>query len=178
MHGSGEFGRIYMDNHSSPPRERWFSATKEFMIKRQLEDLEVDCFLRGFASLPLSRIWFGDYLALYLELGRCIGRYKHSGRSEHERHIFAGYDWTLSNCTDGTTLRSDLTEERVLQMLNRSQVLSVKLDSSNELLVTFDNQCQICTRRTDRTDWSLYESPDKYLSIENGFPILEITTRD
>jgi hypothetical protein len=148
------------------------------MIKRQLEDLEIECFLAGFASLPLSRIWFGDHLALYLELGQCIGKYKHSGRSEHERHIFLGYDWILTDCNGGTMRRSDLAGERVTQMLNRSQVRSVKLDLRNELLVEFENQCVICTIGTDQTDWSLYESPNKYLSIENGIPVLEITTRN
>ena len=148
------------------------------MIKRQLEDKEIECFLAGFASLPLSRIWFGDHLALYLELGQCIGKYKHSGRSEHERHIFVGYDWTLTDCNGGTMPRSDLAGDRVTQLLNRSQVWSVQLDLSNELLVEFDNHCVIRTIGTDQNDWSLYESPNKYLSIENGIPILETTTRN
>jgi len=146
------------------------------MIKRQLEDLEIECFLAGFASLPLSRIWSGDHSALYLELGQCIGTYKHSGRSEHERHIFLGYDWTLTDCNGETMRRSDLVGESITQMLNRSHVRSVNLDLRNELLVEFKNQCVICTIGTGQPDWSLYESPHKYLSIENGIPVLEITT--
>jgi len=146
------------------------------MIKRQLEDLEIEWFLAGFASLPLSRVWFGDHLALYLELGQFIGKYKHSGRSEYERHIFLGYDWTLTDCNGETLRRSDLVGESITQMLNRSHVRSVNLDLRNELLVEVKNRCVICTIGTGHPDWSLYESPNKYLSIENGIPVLEITT--
>ena len=145
-------------------------------MKRKLEDSEFDSFVGRFSSMPLARIWFGDYLALYLELGRLIGNYKNSGRSKHERHIFAGYDWTLTDSDAKTIPRSELTEAYVLQMLDCSRIRSVTLDVANELMVRFTNGCHIQTLGTDLPEWSLHETPDKYVSFENGWATLETDT--
>ncbi len=147
------------------------------MIKRrQLDGKEFDSFATRFASLPLARIWFGDYLALYLELGQQVGVYERSGRPKHERHIFTGFDWTLTDSNGETTRRSDLTEDRVMLLFTSSRVQSVARDVGNELLVCFDNECQIHTQGPAQPEWSLYETPDKNVSIENGRPILEADT--
>ena len=144
------------------------------MLKQQLDDKEFGAFIARFDSLPLSRIWFGDYLALYLEFGPSVGVYQRSGRTKHERHVFAGYDWLLADDFGSEIPRSDLTESLVLKLLGESRVLSVSLDTRKELLMRFDCGWQLCTRGTEQTEWSLWEHPNKNVSFENGRPTLEI----
>lgn len=93
-------------------------------------------------------------------------------KNQVEHSEFAGYD------PNGVTFkRSELTEARVLQIFDGSNALSVKIDSCNELLVAFDNQCLIRTHSADQTDWVLFESPDKNVFIENGCTVMETETR-
>ena len=142
-------------------------------MKRHLDDKELGAFIGRFGSMPLSRIWFGDYLALYLELGSSVGVYQRSGRTKHERHIFAGYDWLLADNLGTEMPRSDMTESLVLKLLGNSHILSVSLDTREELLVRFDNACQLRTRGTEHPEWSLWEHPSKNVSYEYGRPTLE-----
>lgn len=144
------------------------------MRKRYLDGRQLGAFIAGFGMMPLSRIWFGDYLALYLELGASVGVYQRSRRTKHERHIFAGYDWLLTDNVGTEMPRSDMTESLILKLLGNSRVLCVSLDSREELLVRFDNDCQLRTWGTEHPEWSLWEHPNKNVSYENGRPTLEI----
>ncbi len=146
------------------------------MLKQHLDVPEFLAFLAGFQSLPLSRIWFGDHLALYLELGQCIGNYGGSGRSMHERHIFAGYDWAIVDDKGTQMLRADLTESLVCKILGESRILSISLDAGEELVICLDHKVQLRTLGTEHPEWSLWECPDKNVSYEHGRPILEISS--
>lgn len=144
------------------------------MRKRHLDDGELGAFIAGFGLMPLSRIWFGDYLALYLELGSPVGVYQRSRRTKHERHIFAGYDWLLADNVGMEMPRSDMTEPLILELLGNSRVLSVSIDARRALLVRFDNACQLKTCGTEHPEWSLWEHPNKNVSYEAGRPTLEV----
>lgn len=143
------------------------------ITKRNIEDSEFDSLARSFSSMPVARIWFGDHLAMYLEFGRAIGNYKNSVRSKHERHIFAGYDWSITASDGKTTLRSELAESQVELMLECSLVQSVSLDDNNELVIQFTDGYILRTSGTDQPDWCLHEAPDSYVSFEDGSTILE-----
>ncbi len=140
--------------------------------KRNLESSEFESFVRRFSSMPVTRVWFGDHLALYLELGRALDNYKHSDRSKHERHIFAGYDWSITS-PDTKTLRSELTESRVQEMLEHSLVRSVTLDDNNELLIQFTGGYSLRTSAAELPEWCLHEAPDRYVSFEDGSAVIE-----
>lgn len=127
-------------------------------------------------SATIDRVWFGDFLAMYLEIGRQVGVYPRSGLSMCERGIFVGYDWIMSTSSEGIIDRKTPEAEATLaHLLSGSKIECATSLGSSDIWLHFDNGCILESR--GGSDWSLFESPDRYLSLDKGQPVIEQTYR-
>ena len=128
----------------------------------------------------ISHAWYGDYAALYLELGNLSKGHPRKngslGNAIGEITVFAGYDWNAEFASSklrgwGSTIEQ--RESLASRILGSSIVFANMGIKSNELEIIFSTGVMLVTRK-DRSrlpDWSISDTrtnPTTHLSIGNG----------
>ena len=110
-------------------------------------------------------MWFGDYAALYLELGQ-LGRGT-TRNPEGQFTIYAGFDWRVEGAGLGS---GGFNSSVAANQLQGAIVTSVGLSASPlELEVGFSNGFRLTTVSLEKPDWYVTFRPGGlHICIEGG----------
>ena len=129
-------------------------------------------------GLKVSTTWFGDYSALYLELGKLTPKWRKDGSAGHplgEITLYAGFGWRVegprsirggskSSRTQWVLLAKKLEGATIQQAEATGRIPELAVGFSNGLwLVTFDSY-------GGQPEWSISFNRSKqgHLGVENG----------
>ena len=136
-----------------------------------------DDLTRSFIGLGLSRLWRGDYTALYAEVGTLSHTNDRSGRSRADRNLYFSWSWRIES-QHSILFGSYSSERRITHGLASLQGLAIEDISVcgrlPELRVQLSGGRWISTFATDKSqpDWTV-SLPDHYcLTVRRGNVIL------
>lgn len=126
------------------------------------------------SSQPVSHVWFGDYSALYLEIGDLThGQTRNpTGRFT----IYAGFDWRLGYL--GATSARPASALLAEHLIGTTVVSASIGEDGHELEVGFSNGLRLMTFSQGEPDWcvSFRSGATMHLCIEHGS--LKVDRRD
>ena len=113
----------------------------------------------------VSHVWFGDYSALYLELGQLTPGATRNPQGQFT--IYAGFDWRLEG---GGSNSGGFNSSSTANQLLGTAVTGAKLSvDSSELEVGFSNGVHLITVSLGEPDWHVSFRPSNlHLCIEGG----------
>jgi hypothetical protein len=110
-------------------------------------------------------VWFGDYSALYLELGRLTQGATRN--PEGQFTIYAGFDWRLEGA--GLISGGFNNSSAAKQLLGTVVTSATLSQSSSELEVGFSNELRLVTVSLGEPDWHVSFRPSNlHLCVEGG----------
>lgn len=129
--------------------------------------------------MPTSHVWFGDYSALYLELGKLTpGRPRPNGslgNSIGDVTVYAGFGWTIERNMEPivTSQTRPIQYKALIERLRGASITSIGLRSNGkELEIVFSTSDRLITERSDSSDpeWSVtFNAPPMgHLSVAKG----------
>ena len=103
----------------------------------------------------VSHVWFGDYRAMYIELGKLAPPKRNN--PEGEVTVYAGFQW-----------QGDIEKPHGREILG-VEILSIEIQSNSELLVGFSNGIRLLTGvEGEEPEWSVTVQDHAYLSAAEG----------
>ncbi len=128
---------------------------------------------------PISHVWFGDYSALYLELGELapghVRRDGSLGNPIGEVTVYVGFDWRIERKKAAfiTSQARPIQYDALIEQFKGAAIVSISLSSSSkELEILFSNSNSLVTQTSDSPDpeWSVgFNVPSMgHLSVEKG----------
>ena len=141
---------------------------------------EFDDFARSFIGLELSRLWRGDYTALYAEVGTLS--HDRRGHLRADRNLYFSWSWRVES-QRSILFGSYSSERRITHGIASLQGLVIEGISIcgrlPELCVRLSGDLWISTFATDESqpDWTV-TFPDRYcLNVRRGTVIHVDATR-
>lgn len=138
--------------------------------------MEVAPSLSSLTGHAISHIWFGDYSALYLELGELTSKTRRDGMPAKpcgEFTVYAGFDWRIERLRSVYGSR-DCSKRRqqtlTTKLLGASVISATTYGRLPELQIGFSNGIWLATFGLGRGD------PDWSVSF-NRHPVLHLCTR-
>jgi hypothetical protein len=128
------------------------------------------------AGLPISRVWFGDYTALYLEIGPLTDIYSYSGRPKGQHTIYLGFDWVLESDAGQRVFSADNgSAKRIGGALTSDQVVAATLSASCELVLVLASHRRFrsVANAPGETEWTLYLAGDACIFFDGRSLVLE-----
>ena len=124
-------------------------------------------------------MWFGDYSALYLELGQLTPRLRRDGTPGNPNGrftIYAGFDWRI--WSPGSISGGSNSPSVASQLLGTTMTLATLSERALELEVGFSNGQRLVTVSQGGPDWyvSFRSEATVHLCVEDG--ILAVDRRD
>ncbi|MGI9217166.1 MAG: hypothetical protein ACR2JA_09245 [Hydrogenophaga sp.] len=103
----------------------------------------------------VSHVWFGDYRAMYIELGKLTPPKRNNPQGEVT--VYAGFHW-----------QGDIKKPHGTGILG-TKILNVEVQSNSELLVGFSNGiCLLTGVEGEEPEWSVTVQDRAHLSAVKG----------
>jgi hypothetical protein len=106
-------------------------------------------------GMTVSLVWFGDYKAMYIELGKLApSKHKHP---QGEVTVYAGFHW-----------QGEIEKPHGTAILG-AKILNVEVQPDSELLVAFSNGIRLSTGvKGEEAEWSVTVQNCAHLSADKG----------
>jgi hypothetical protein len=108
----------------------------------------------------VSRVWFGDYKSMYVELGELTPPKRNNPQGEVT--IYAGFRWQAT----GSAL--DIQKPHGAEILG-TEIVNIEVQPKSELLVEFSNGVRLATGvESEEPQWCVSIQNRAHLSIEKS----------
>jgi hypothetical protein len=103
----------------------------------------------------VSHVWFGDFRAMYIELGKLIPPKRNNPQGEVT--VYAGFHW-----------QGDIEKPYGTEILG-AEILNIELQENSELLVGFSNGIRLLTGvEGEEPEWTMTVQDRAHLSAVKG----------
>ncbi|NNJ24354.1 hypothetical protein [Alienimonas chondri] len=133
--------------------------------------------LTSFAiGLPITRVWLGDYTALYIEIGPLTKAYCQSGRPKAEHTAYLGFQWVLESGAGREFSSTDPdAASRIVTAISGERIRCVTASPSLELILSLHSGrlLRSVASEPDEPEWSLYFPAGSVVYAHEGSLVLE-----